>query len=65
MLELIRKYLRLMKSHDFSYHYSDDFEFWQRENMKRINLLLLKGCLLLTPKGRFFITRAEKKYGHV
>lgn len=65
MIEMLRKFLRLMRTHDFSYSYSDDFQLWQRENMKRINLIMLKGVLLLTPRGRYFVKKAEKKYGYV
>jgi hypothetical protein len=65
MPELLRRYLRLMRSHDFSYQYSDDYDFYLNENAKRIQLLLLKECLVLTPKGRWFVTKAEKRYGHV
>jgi hypothetical protein len=54
-----------MKSHNFSYHYVDDFHEWKRENEKRIRIMLFKGALLLTPRGRWFIARAEKKYGQV
>lgn len=65
MLELLRKYLGLMKTHNFSYHYVDDFQEWKQEDEKRIKIMMLKTVLLLTPRGRFFIARAEKKYGQV
>jgi hypothetical protein len=65
MIELLRRYLRLMKTHDFSYHYCDDFQFWFSENEKRIEILMLRGALLLTLRGRWFITKAEARYGHV
>lgn len=65
MLELLRKYLRLMKTHDFSYHFIDDFNEWQKEDKKRIELIVLKGVLIITSKGRWFVKRAEKKYGYV
>jgi hypothetical protein len=65
MLELLRRYLRLMRTHDFSYCYTDDVQVWRKENQKRIDILTLKGILLLTSQGRWFITRAEKRWGHV
>jgi hypothetical protein len=65
MLQLLRRYLRLMRTHDFSYHYSDDYDFWKRENEKRIKLVMLKITLLLTRKGRKIVTLAEKRYGYV
>lgn len=65
MKELTRRYLRLMRIHDFSYSYTDDFQLWQRENTIRINLIVLKGVLVLTPRGRWFVKKAEKKYGYV
>jgi hypothetical protein len=65
MLQLLRRYLRLMRTHDFSYSYTDDYSLWKRENDKRIRIMMLKGALLLTSRGRWFITRAERRYGHV
>ena len=65
MLQLLRRYLRLMRTHDFSYHYSDDYNFWQRENETRIKLLMLKITLVLTKKGRKIVTLAERKWGYV
>jgi uncharacterized protein with PIN domain len=65
MLQLLRRYLRLMRTHDFSYSYSDDFQFWFSENEKRIEILMLRSALLLTSRSRWFITRAERRYGHV
>jgi hypothetical protein len=65
MLQLLRQYLRLMRTHDFSYHYSDDYELWRRENDKRVKLLMFRSTLLLTQQGRWFVTKAERRYGHV
>jgi hypothetical protein len=65
MLKLLRRYLRLMRTHDFSYSYTDDFALWQKENMVRINLIALKATLSLVPRGQWFVKRAEKKYGYV
>lgn len=65
MLQLLKRYLRLMRTHDFSYHYADDMSFWLDENQIRIEIIMLKGSLLLTSRGRWFITRAEKRYGRV
>lgn len=65
MLQLLRRYLRLMRTHDFSYHYCDDAHFWSGENQKRINIIMLKSVLLLTSRGRWFIEKAEARYGHV
>lgn len=65
MLELLRQYLKLMRTHNFSYHYVDDFREWKRENEKRIKIMMFKGALLLTQRGRWFIKKAEKKYGQV
>lgn len=65
MLSMLRMYLRLMRTHDFSYNYSDDAGVYLRENKKRVNLIMLKSALLLTPRGRQFIVRAEKRYGYV
>jgi hypothetical protein len=65
MLELVKIYLRLMRTHDFSYCYIDDVYEWRKENEKRIRILMFKGCLLLTSRGRWFIEKAEKRYGYV
>jgi hypothetical protein len=65
MLELLKKYLRLMKTHDFSYCYTDNSRIWRKENQKRIDILMTKGCLLLTSRGRRFVEKAEKRYGGV
>jgi hypothetical protein len=65
MLQLLRRYLRLMRTHDFSYNYTDDMDVFFRENQKRIDILWLKKTLILTSGGRKFITLAERRYGHV
>lgn len=65
MLQLLRRYLRLMRSHDFSYNYTDDMNVYLDENDKRVNLIMLKSVLVLTPRGRWFVTKAEKRWGHV
>jgi hypothetical protein len=65
MLQLLRRYLRLMRTHDFFYSYSDDYGLWKRENDKRIRILMLKSALLLTSRGQWFVMKAEKKYGYV
>jgi hypothetical protein len=65
MLQLLRRYLRLMRTHDFSYHYSDDMDFWLDENQKRIKIIMLKITLMLTRKGRKIVTLAERKWGYV
>jgi hypothetical protein len=65
MLELLKRYLRLMRTHNFSYHYVDNFREWQRENEKRIRIIMFKGALLLTERGQWFVKKAEKKYGYV
>jgi hypothetical protein len=65
MLQLLRRYLRLMRTHDFSYHYSDDISVWLDENQIRIEIIMLKGALLLSLRGRWFVAKAEKRYGHV
>jgi hypothetical protein len=65
MLQLLRRYLRLMRTHDFSYNYSDDWNFYYSENLKRIAIIGLRMNLVLTPRGRWFVTKAEKRYGHV
>lgn len=65
MLQVLRRYLRLMRTHDFSYNYSDDMDFYFAENDKRVNLIMLKSVLLLVPKGRRFVAKAERRYGHV
>jgi hypothetical protein len=65
MPNLLRRYLRLMRTHDFSYHYADDADFWLRENKKRIALIMLRSALILTQRGRWFVAKAERRYGHV
>jgi hypothetical protein len=65
MLQLLRRYLRLMRTHDFSYNYSDDIDFYFNENDKRVNLIMLKSALVLTLRGRWFVARAEQRYGQV
>lgn len=65
MLQLLRRYLRLMRIHDFNYNYSDDFSFWLEENQRRIDILMLRIALISSSKGRWFVTRAERRYGHV
>jgi uncharacterized protein with PIN domain len=65
MLQLLRRYLRLMRTHDFSYNYTDDMDIYLSENDKRINLIMLKSALVLTSRGRWFVARAEQKYGQV
>lgn len=65
MLQILRMYLRLMRTHDFSYNYSDDNDVYLRENEKRVHLIMLRKSLTLTPKGRWFVAKAEKRYGRV
>jgi hypothetical protein len=65
MIELLRRYLRLMRTHDFSYWYSDDHAVFTIENDKRTKIIMLKAVLLLGPKGRRIVAKAERKYGYV
>jgi hypothetical protein len=65
MIELLRRYLRLMRTHDFSYWYSDDHAVFTIENDKRTKIIMLKTVLLLIPKGSRIVARAEKRYGYV
>ena len=64
-VEFLRKYVRLMRTHDFSYQYSDDINLWNRENNKRIKILALRMTLISRPWGRRVVTLAERRYGHV
>lgn len=65
MLQLLRRYLRLMRIHDFSYHYSGDISVWLDENQIRIKLITLRRTLVLTSRGRWFVAKAEGRYGYV
>ena len=62
---MLRQYVRLMRTHDFSYQYSDSPQIWQKENQKRITIMMLKTALLLLPLGRKVVIRTESKYGEV
>ena len=65
MIELLRRYVRLMRTHDFSYQWSSDNNYWNKENCKRIKILMLKMALMSSPQGRLLIALAERRYGHV
>jgi len=65
MIELLRRYLRLMRTHDFSYWYSDDMAVFLTENDKRITIIMLRASLMLVPRGRRIVKMAERRYGHV
>ena len=65
MIELLRRYTRLMKTHDFSYQYSDDRDYYWRENLERLHVMKMKSILSLTPRGRRVVAMAEKRYGYV
>ena len=65
IIETLRRYVYLMRTHDFAYNYSDDYSHYRKENLKRICILEMKATLRLTLYGRYIMEMAERKYGYV